>query len=94
MLDKIKQLYELKQKTEQIKRELEQAEVEVVEGDIKIVITGAQKIKKIELADSSCADKVALEAKLQGCVNSAIKKSQELAAKKMQEITGFNLPGF
>ena len=94
MLDQLKQLYELNKKTQQLKAELEKIEVEAVSREgIKVIITGAQKIKSISVPDSLSSDKAKLENCLAEAFNNAIKQSQELAAKKMKEITGINIPG-
>lgn len=95
MLDKIKQMYELKQKAEQVKRELESTDVEASaqNNQVKIVISGSQKVKSLEIADSLLGDKEDLQSSLVNCINNAIRNSQELAARKMKEITGINIPG-
>jgi DNA-binding protein YbaB len=91
MLDKIKQIYELQQKAQAVKRELENSFAEVG-SEIKITISGSQKIQKLEITDDLLADKGKLQARLIDALNDAIRKSQELAAQKMKEITGINLP--
>ena len=94
MFDQMKQLMEMKRQAERIKRELEALTLEVnaVPG-IKIVINGAQDFKSIEI-DAGLLDqnkKNAFESNLLRSVNAAVKKSQETAARKMQETTGLNL---
>ena len=82
--DKFKQLAELKKMRDQameIQRALAQEKVEVEEGEIKIVITGDQKIEKVEVNGLE-------QDKLKEVLNKAIKKSQEIAAKKLQEMGG------
>ena len=62
-----------------------ESEVSVVEKDgIRVVIRGDQKIKSVKI-DGVEQDK------LVGVLNKAMKKSQKLVAKKMQEMGG--LPG-
>jgi hypothetical protein len=41
----------------------------------------------------SLANKASFEKDLVSCFNEAIKKSQGLAAEKMKQVTGINLPG-
>ena len=97
MLDKIKQLMEVKKQADQLKRELDACQVEVTEArGIKIVITGSQNFQSIEIDESllTAGSKRNLEHDLLRSVNAAIRKSQNLAAEKMKNMTGFNLPGF
>lgn len=65
----------------EIQKELQQEEVEVSKNGVTVVISGDQKIKKLESNGKSDSD--ILEA-----VNEAVKKSQEVAAKKLQKMTG------
>jgi DNA-binding protein YbaB len=84
MANPFSQLGELKRMRDQamqIQRQLQAEEVEVEKHGIKIVITGDQKLKSIETNGKS--DKDILEA-----VNESIKKSQEIAAKKLSEMQG------
>jgi len=96
MLDKIKQLMEIKKQAEQLKRELEAVDVEVndVPG-IKIVITGTQKFKSIAIDEELVkgADKARIESGILRSMNAAIKASQDVVARKMQGATGMNIPG-
>jgi len=82
--DKIKQLGQLKKMRDQalkIQKQLSQEEVEVNEDNVRIVISGDQKIKVLEI-DGMTNERV-LE-----LINKAIKKSQEMAAKKLAEMSG------
>jgi len=84
MLDKFKQLKELKHMRDQamaIQRQLAAEEVVVEEQGIKIVMTGDQKVKSLEIDGES-------QNRLIDVLNKAIKKSQEVAAKKLQEMSG------
>ncbi len=93
MFDKMKQLMEMKRQADQIKRQLdaERVESEDVRG-IKIVINGAQRIESIDVDQNflNPANKSQLEKDLLRSVNSAIAKSQQLAAQKMKSM----MPGF
>ena len=96
MLDKIKQLMEVKKQAEQIKRELDgtRTEVNSVRG-IKIIIDGSQHFQSIEIDNEllGAENKKRLEADLLHSLNSAIGKSQAMAAQKMKDLTGLNIPG-
>lgn len=84
MFDKLKQLGQLKQMRDQamqIQRQLAQETVVVEENNIKIVMTGDQKIQTIEIEGDS-------QSKLVDVLNKAIKRSQEVAARKLQEMGG------
>ena len=64
-----------------IQKELQAEEVMVENHGIKIVITGDQKIKEIETNGRSDND-------IKEAVNEAIKKSQEIAARKLASMQG------
>ncbi|MEK7622325.1 MAG: YbaB/EbfC family nucleoid-associated protein [Patescibacteria group bacterium] len=84
MFDKIKQLAQLKKMRDQamaIQKQLAQEEIEIAEDNIRIVITGDQKLKSLEI-DGLTNERV-LE-----LINKAIKKSQETAARKLAEMSG------
>ncbi len=84
MFDKVKQLANLKKMRDQamaIQKQLAQEEIVIEEDNIKIVITGDQKLKSLEI-DGLTNERV-LE-----LINKAIKKSQEVAARKLAEMSG------
>lgn len=96
MLDKLKQMMEIKKQAEQIKRELENTRLEMSEGrGIKITIDGVQRFHSIEITDDllNTVNKEKFEIDLLRSINAAIGKSQAAAAQKMKEITGLNIPG-
>ncbi len=96
MMDKIKQLMEMKKQAEQLKRELDAATIDVndVRG-IKITVNGAQRFQSIEIDTTllGAENKKRLEADLLRGINNAVGKSQALAAGKMKDLTGLNIPG-
>jgi hypothetical protein len=84
MANPFSQLGELKRMRDQamqIQRQLQAEEVEVEKHGIKITISGDQKLKSIETNGKSDND-------ILDAVNEAIKKSQEIAAKKLSEMQG------
>ncbi|GIW61931.1 MAG: hypothetical protein KatS3mg089_0783 [Patescibacteria group bacterium] len=84
MINPFGQLGELKKMRDQalqIQRQLQAEEITIEKKGILVVITGDQKLKEIRTNGKS--DKDIVEA-----VNEAIKKSQEVAAKKLQQMTG------
>ena len=97
MLDKMKQLMEMKRQAEQIKKELERTQIDVSEtSGIKLTVNGAQHFQSLEIDEHllSSQNKRKLEADLLRSLNAAIAKSQAVAADKMKEMTGLNIPGF
>ena len=65
----------------QIQRELQGEEVIIDKNGVHIVISGDQKIKILESNGRSDDD-------VKDAVNEAIKKSQEVAAKKLSQMGG------
>lgn len=64
----------------QIQQALEQEEFEVVKGNVRIVISGNQNVKTVEIDGVQNDD-------VQAALNEAIKKSQQAAAMKLAEIS-------
>ncbi len=96
MFDKMKQLMEMKQQADRLKKELDALYVESqdVKG-IKIVINGSQNVKSVELDFPflNPEDKGRLEKDLARSVNAAIVKSQHLVAQKMKHMLPGGFPG-
>lgn len=74
-------LNQLRKQAKQMQDELAAEEIRIEEGDILIVISGDQKIKQLSVQGISSPEVIDI-------LNRAIKKSQELAAKKLQAMTG------
>ena len=84
MFNPFGQLGELKKMRDQamqIQRQLQSEEIQVEKNGVTVLITGDQKIK--ELSSNGRSDDDIREA-----VNEAVKKSQEIAAKKLQQMGG------
>ncbi len=84
MFDKFKQIGELKKMRDEamrIQKELAVEKVEISEGDVKIIISGDQKIHELEINGES-------QPRLIEVINKAIKRSQEVAARKVQSMSG------
>ena len=82
--DKFKQLGELKKMRSQamaLQRQLAAEEVVVEEKGVRVVITGDQKVKELEVEGVS--NKILVDV-----LNQAIKKSQKVAARKLQSMGG------
>jgi len=94
MIDKMKELWEMKRKMDEIKKELDSITLESEDNFVKIGISGSQDIKSVAIKGELAAlDKSKLEAALVETVNRAIKQSQKSAAEKMSKTSGLNLPG-
>lgn len=67
-----------------IQQALEAEEFEVRQGNVRVVITGNQNVKVVEIDGSPSED-------LKRAINDAIKRSQQAAAGKLAQLTQ-NLP--
>lgn len=86
MFDKLQQLKELKKMRDDamaMQRALDAETVEVEKRGVKIKITLAQRVVSIESEGKDDEDVVE-------AINEAIKESQKEAAKKMQQMGGFD----
>jgi len=70
----------MRKQAAQIQAALEQEEFEVKEGNIRILISGNQNVRVVEI------DGVANET-LKRVINDAVKKSQQAAAMKLTELS-------
>lgn len=74
-------LNNLRKQAKQMQQDLAAEEIRIERGDILVVISGDQKIKQFSVQGITSQDAIDV-------LNEAIKKSQELAAKKLQAMTG------
>jgi DNA-binding protein YbaB len=84
MFNPFGQLSELKKMRDQamaIQRQLQEEEVIVDKHGVHVVITGDQKIKELQSNGKSDND-------IKDAINEAIKESQKVAAKKLQQMGG------
>jgi len=89
MFGKAKENYDLVKKAREIQKKLKSETVEVEAGAVKIVMSGEQKIQKIEVDRDNLDD---IEDDIKSAVTQAIEKSQKIAAKMMKDMGG--LGGF
>ncbi len=75
------ELKKMRDQAMQIQKELQAEEVSVDNHGVQIVITGDQKIKEIKVNGRSDND-------VKEAVNEAVKKSQEVAARKLATMQG------
>ena len=77
----------MRKQAQQIQQALEAEEFEVVTGNVRIVITGNQNVKVVEVDGVPNED-------LKRAFNDAVKRSQQAAAGKLAELSkGMNLQG-
>lgn len=96
MFEKMKALLDMQKKMQQVKQELQDTVFEVASSDglVKITMNGSQEIKDISIqpgsAPGSCEG---IERAVKDALNRAIRHSHDIAAAKMKQVTGLNLPG-
>lgn len=81
MFNKLKRLKQMRDQALAIQRELAQEQIEVEENGVKVVIAGDQKIRVLEVDGQQ-------DSRVARVVNKAIKKAQEMAARKLREMSG------
>lgn len=74
-------LNQLRVQAKKMQEDLAAEEIRLEEGDIVVVISGDQKIRQFSVQGITSQQAIDV-------LNKAIKKSQELAAKKLQDMTG------
>jgi len=74
-------LNQLRQQAQKMQQELSSEEIRIEEGDIVVIISGDQKIKHFSVQGIRSEDAVKV-------LNKAIVQSQQLAAKKLQSMSG------
>ena len=96
MFDKMKQLMEMQRKMQEMKRKLEETDFEITssDGSVKIMMNAAQEVKAVTIQGEILAgQKNNLEQAVKDAYNRAIKRSHEIAAEKMKDVVGTDLPG-
>ena len=96
------EMMKLQQEAMKIKKELENTIIEAEVDGLVISVNGEMKVEKVDfetndlIAGLSPSQKEALENAIQAAINKWVKKSQEVAAEKMQWVMWamwMNLPG-
>ncbi|MDO8503464.1 MAG: YbaB/EbfC family nucleoid-associated protein [bacterium] len=84
MFEKLQQLKELKKLRDQamaMQKALAQETIVIEEDGVKVVMSGDQKLQKLEVDGEE-------KSKVVDVINKALKESQKVAAKKLQEMGG------
>jgi DNA-binding YbaB/EbfC family protein len=92
----LKQAQQLQAKMEKVQQELENETMEISSGGgaVTIVITGHQQIRSVKIAPEAAGDVEMLQDLVLTAVNEAVKRSQDLAASRINAVTaGMNIPG-
>lgn len=96
MFDKMKGLFEMQKKMQEVKRELDNVSFDIQSSDgvVKITMNGSQQVKEVAIKEGlGESEQAHLASSLKDTFNRAIKRSQEVAAQKMKDVTGINIPG-
>ncbi len=80
-LSQLGELKKMRDQAMQIQRQLQAEQVTIEKNGVEIVMSGDQRIKEIKTNGRSDND-------IKEAVNESIKKSQELAAKKLSQMGG------
>ncbi len=94
----LRQAQQLQQRMMMVQEELESATVETTAGGgvVKAVVTGKLKLESIEIDPEVVTpdDVEMLQDLVLAAVNDGLEKAQEMAATRMNELTGgLNIPG-
>jgi hypothetical protein len=81
MGQQVTQLKKIRDQAVQMQKQLQAEVIEVEENGIRVVMTGDQKVETVTIDGK-------YEERLVKILNDAIKKSQQVAAKKLQEMSG------
>ena len=87
MFNKLKQFKDLKSQAKLMQDALAEEKITEEKGGVTISMNGNMEVLSVVITDGQT--KEAIEAGVKGCMNEAIKKTQRLMAKKMQEMGGF-----
>jgi DNA-binding protein YbaB len=89
MFDKLKQLNDLRKKSQEIEKDLSQEVIELTYHGIVVKISANLEIINLETAGKS-------DSEIMGAINKAIKEAQKIAAQKMRGqlgALGLKIPG-
>lgn len=81
MGQQVGQLKKIRDQAVQMQKQLQAEVIEVEESGVRVVMTGDQKVETVTIDGK-------YEERLVKVLNDAIKKSQQVAAKKLQEMSG------
>ncbi len=95
--EQTKELLKLQQEANRIKQELSNIHIEAETDGVVVIVDGEMSVVEVQIEDKSLLkDETRLTKALREATNKGIKKSQEIAAEKMQGLMagmGMNIPG-
>ena len=89
MFNKLKQFKDLRSQAKTMQNALAEEVVTEEKNGVKLVLNGNMEILELKLSDT--LSKSSQEETLKSCFNDALKRSQRLMAKKLQDMDG--IPG-
>jgi len=95
MFHKLKQFNDLRKQASSLKSKLAEEKINIDNKGIRLTMDGNLEVKELGIASEffSPDKKNQLESRIKETVNNAIKKAQQVMAKKMRESGDFNIPG-
>ncbi len=87
MFNKLKQIKDLRSQAKTMQSMLAEETVTAEKNGVKITMNGNMEVTEVNLPEGSDNDK--LEKALTASFNDAVKKTQKIMARKMQEMGGF-----
>jgi len=87
MFNKLKQIKDLRDQAKKMQGALAGETISAEKNGVKVAMNGNMEITEVSI--NSELDKAALESAIKNAVNDAMKQTQRLMAKKMQEMGGF-----
>jgi DNA-binding protein YbaB len=90
-LDNMKQMMEIKQKMDEVKKRLDTITVVEENEYVRITVTGNRKVKDITILKND--DVINLEGKLQSAMNAALEKADNVMQAEMMGATKGMMPG-
>jgi DNA-binding YbaB/EbfC family protein len=89
-LDQMKQMMEMKQKMEEVKKRLDTIEVSAENEYVKVTVNGNRRVKDIEVKKTD--DKLLLERYIAEAVNEACQNAETMLQSEFSEVTKGMLP--
>lgn len=89
-LDNMKQMMEIKQRMEEVKKRLDTITVVEENEYVRVTVNGNRKVKDITILKSD--DLVVLEGKLQSATNAALEKADNVMQSEMMGATKGMMP--
>lgn len=89
-LDQMKQMMEMKQKMEEVKKRLDTVEVSAENDYVKVTVNGNRRVKNIDIKKTD--DKLLLERYTAEAVNEAMQNAESMMQTEFADVTKGMLP--